>query len=1727
MSKSKCTDKIHVNLEINEDIPIYYGLGGCQGAKGPPGHRGPPGNAGNQGMQGYIGPIGLDGPAGPEGTTGITGPTGNVGPSGLIGPVGPARTWFLSGETGCLPFDPFLNLTGGATGLTEVNQIGRDPIPGDLLLSLEDCGICEFSETTNQFESTNLNLTPCLDCDQLAQCLKDIKTQPDLCSLTLTLANCPPLFKSGTTKIEAHRVKEILAFGETCAVPEGTFCTPEELGELLEMVDWQYTNAFETYIYLTQKAIPVPYDPNSPTQITFEGVESGKIITHQLKHQCQGEICFACQQFNLPQAERYLLTCTPTGITGLNNDGRLTWTAPECLGVTGPTGFDGVTGPTGLRGVRGAEGLTGVTGPTGPTFEEVCECLTELEEKNPLVDCQYQGIVDPACLNFLNQVGNNNTIYYVATALIDSSPPTTDYILGPSSFKNQTELIITLNAMSIQISPNNNLVIVSDSPELINAIIFLDSNQNPINLIKLETISCCPEVNTRKEAPILTKIGNSDVDLVGLGSTGLTGLNCTGLTGLAMIPAECVLKPDFDLPTEICQLPPCQAYRCCLEIDATEPFLLNKTGFPWFVHEIILFDNDLTNNYSDQPIYGYTDWVNLLESNGWTLKEDTFTIYQYCANTDTPLTDTTNLLILKNVDGALFHCQHNLPKPTCTPTDTKNIQIIIVDNGFTGLTGYSACEGLTGYTGLSGMTGFTTSGQTGLTGVKLASPDKILDAIPPCSDICYICTTTINTEELINSISIVSPWEMQMLVLAGNSQPIITTQFSSALQLETILINLGWTNLGGGVYSQTVIQPIPNSNSYLLIGNCLAETEKLELNIHCQADCSNFTVNSTERYIFTRLDEGHYCWMHPNCFNDPMLNQDCCPGTSNDPEGPLGKINDCDIIPKYDLRLELTPSMISIIQQHFCSKNGPYWISGYKVRIPNPDFDPLEPTKYPKYLSTIQPIDDPAQIILQPFGLKNLTLSLEALGWLSDPESSQINDKTTTKVSLILNNSDIIITGVCLNLYGENGQDKNSKINYVIPLHTIDRVECHQLPRDAMILLKNGVTPGFTGTDCPLPTGATAGSTGCTGFCLVDLDCVVPTVPPPINLANELCELDDCVDCCTGMPGTTGGVTGCGICYQTFFDMGSGVDGATGFCEHQPFYQNCITIQNCDIEIMISQLGDTNNLQIVEYHTADGNICTLQPPQDIGINPTLMDLANALINVGWVTDDDISLSPIEMTLFTCRNIKYVVINQEGGDPLVPPYPYHINGSCIILNFCPSTDRDNQTLIKKSDGEVCWTQICQIEGFIGSQGEVGATGMTGCQGETGFDGDVGAQPIVPGPMGPQGYTGPPNPDVGPPGVLGHIGDGIPGPEGPEGPEGPPGAPGMGGGPPGPTGPAGMTGQIGDTGLVGPTSVVMGMGPGDIGDQGPLGPQGNPGPTGSSAIGGAGLMLGSNTGMGDGEIFAGETGMMPSFLQFRTLQTGPNITVVPSGMEIDIGVNSTFDWGTTTFTGGTPVLGGAADIDPTFSLTFNNGATLFTDSIEETTSDNGVIFDTSGGTGLVVKDGGVELQNDLLNGTDGPVTRPEFMDFFQYGSFDTQWRFFLTEINSTPIGPTGSDFIPINWQRLGNVVTLFLPEITDVPTQNMTGGSVTISNLLTTPIPDIIKTNRVHIDHIVYDAATGPSPAYATSMLRINGNFIEIQAALGGVDDLSASAGFTPTDFFSRNIPKAYTYYIFDS
>jgi hypothetical protein len=1356
----------------------------------------------------------------------------------------------------------------------------------------------------------------------------------------------------------------------------------------------------------------------------------------------------------------------------------------------------------------------------------------------------------------------------------------------------------------------DDLVQVQGSPDEINAIIYLDTNLRILFQIPIQPIICCPQINISKNSAILVQsdifpnLGCQDsvINICPTGPTIIPG--CTGLTGLAMIPANCVLKPNFDLPMEICQLPPISKFKCTLTLNATDIFVVSPQSSPtcqcpWYVDEMILFGQDLTLAYSNQPITDYKDWITLLTKNQWKLQDHSITKYELYKSTDQPISSnqsnsSTNKLTIRDCIGNIVYC-HELPAPTCVETDCKNIKIIILDQGYTGLTGYDGCIGLTGLSGtgyMDGNTGFNPPVSpipSGCTGVLLADPSKILDAIPYSKDICYICTITVEVDEFIARVSIPGPWFITEILLANNQQPIITTGFTSALQLASILSTLGWIETTVGTYSKIIVQPLPFCSSYIKITNNLVDLinppmtpnqQTIPLDTNCRADCRNLSITGSTgaMYVFTRIAEGQFCWMHPNTLNDSyQVKVDNCPAEKCQN---MTDLDNCGILAKYDLKLEIPVCTISLIQDQYHTKNGPFWINGYNVRIPNPTWSPetdsnppTDPTQtVTKWLNQFQPLPTPIKIPA-PFNLKSLATTLEALGWICDPEPVDIitsnsnpsnsnpsnsnpsnsNKNQTTKISLLLNSADRVITGVSINLYGEIGlpnqgsPSSNPVINYVIPMHTIVRVEClSQIPRSAKILLKDGTISGFTGSICAVTGATAAASTSCTGICFVDLDCVFPLIPVPDSLETLLQGITDCVSNCTGLTGSAG-LTGCESCYMSdILYSGSGASGIgttgggpmgtgfTGLCDYQPYYQNCVRVSSDDVEILFNNFGGTGpNLYITEYVGVNGKRCAIDPPFDLGSNsPTLPNIIAGLISLGWVTDDPLS-DPAQLTFLTCQNIHYVVINNTttnaGLEDPVPPYPYHIGASCIMLNFCPSTDRSNMTLImgprsiaddycNDCDCGVCWTQICQIQGMMGAQGLTGLVGLTGIQGEPGSTGTTG----IAGSVGPRGPTGPQGIIAGPTGatgLLGDLGPTRPGPSGPSGPTGFQGRPRNTNDPPsmpGPQGPTGPANTMGLTGPTGPTGTVMGppnFTPGSMGATGSTGPTGA---TGGTIGVNNGINLGAS-GPGFGGVFAQSVGSNPIVLQFRTLVAGTNIVITQQSTEVDIEVDDNFNWQGYGFTGGNAEVDNGAGN----SLRFNAGARLLTNVVEDV-GGNGVTIDTTSGAGVLVSDGGVKFENDMQNVTDGPTLRSTFLEFFQFGSFTTRFQFVPTP--GLPAGDPlfGDPLIEISFQRIGNVVTLWLPELVTTPSTFplMPGGTRVIAN--TTPMPLIIATATVHLDHITYESTSG---AFINTMVRISNQFIVIQGTQGfGITDLTGSRSFLAGELFSKNKPRAYTYYV---
>lgn len=902
----------------------------------------------------------------------------------------------------------------------------------------------------------------------------------------------------------------------------------------------------------------------------------------------------------------------------------------------------------------------------------------------------------------------------------------------------------------------------------------------------------------------------------------------------------------------------------------------------------------------------------------------------------------------------LPHCDSEL----VSDYDFSNPLVLIQDNGLvTGTTGYFNCVLPTGTTGFDQPIPY----------VKLAPGEKLFDSIEYCSQVDYTLTATIDVNQIINQIMIDPLWKIDQLVIGKHSQPIITTQFSSVIQLSTIFNNLGWIDLGNDRWSRTINVPAPSHQSWITIINGNLITQKILFETTSIADCSELTGT---HYILTRIDECNYCWMNPNCFNlfpQTQLDQSNC-DLSN-----LNNLGDCsNIEPLFDLRLVISLNTINLMKQ-LGSNNSIFQIKCYQ--------------NYGHQEDVILNQDIPF-----PLTLKNLVQVLEQkLNWTSLTPLENI-DNQTNSVELIKNNCPHLITTLKIG-------PKNGINDYLLPMKTVDRVECHNLPFNGRFLIKtpNNVT-GATCLDIPGYTGsqATGGTGAFVGYCFVDIDCVVPKVPPPFNLEYELCQLEDC---CTGPSDDQIGVTGCNCV-------------STG-CDHLTLYQNCVGVNDCDIEKLISIFGNSVNLQITGYQLTSPNqmVCPLVTPEDIGINPTMSDFFDAMIALGWVSDDDPLIDrPVNFFLESCNNIQYIIVNVEGADPNESPYPYLIAANCIVENECPSTDDDNMTLIKKPDQEICWADICLIPGEMGG---IGNTGLMGPQGPTADIGLTGFQ----GPLGVQGFVGDTN-------VTGS------------------------------TGPQGFQGFDALGNIVGPQ--------GDRGETGPLGLTGFTGIQGPMADTGAGIVQSaSNIGGGTGQLFDTITasGSMVSLFNFRTLVDGENITIDTDPNSLGFSIQDSFDWSNTIFNGLT-----GAQVDSSSSLTMNSGATLITNVVEETTNTNGVNID-----GILFQDGGIEISNVPVS---GPSTRPTFFDHYSQGSFIFDWvvpqggaLFDVLQSNVTA-----------NWIRVGDHVNINIPPV-DISANypgGYTGDGNVIQASVVLPSQIALSGSENHVQPYIMclDGQTGP-------------------------------------------------------
>lgn len=1193
-SSNKCTSNIDLVVDTSalagKKCPTVYktkvGAPGPPGVRGQRGFGGPPGVSGNPGPRG---PMGLKGDKGSRGPKGATGQMGLMGYQGEIGELGPqgvtgiANTWYVGNK---------------CDNFTEP----REPIVGDFLLNQQDCYIYQYTE--EGWESTEQKLE-CTDCDGVIQCIRNLPNptqgQPGDCTVTLTLPNCSSIFVSGLLS-----VAEIALFDMIQPTPVGTFQTPQELAILLQPHGWQYSQVYDTNIYVKQINIGNKDPVGTLSYITFSNLD-----TFNLDTQCKTEACFTCDDFE-----------HNTQILVNKNDG-IYWVDQACLikVPTGPTAIQAVTGPTGLTGATGMKGLTGITGPTGPVDADIVyDFMKAIEIPEP--DCVYVGIQDSAnCFTFLQEI---NQTYTVATAL--DSP--TNIVSGPVSFNDIASYHTALTSLNIIIVET--FVKVLSSPSQINRIYYFNNLGQVIASVPLSVLRCCPTGINSSETRIMTRIGGDD------GTLG-------------WVHPDCIIDHQIAIQEELAKLPVCKPFKYTFEIDAAAPFSNGNDlvfPFPWTFSQFSLIGQDMTDQYEGE-INSIVDFMDLLGANGWLSPIENSTMYSKVLFEDESSENQTSTFKIMDDNGSVFFC-YDIPT-TESQTNDETLQIMY---------------------------------RLGSGSSVVGSPTKLFDTIGNCDNMHFVCTTSIVTACFIEDLTSPSPWNFQEMLLGGMQQVPLTTQFSTSAQLNALLVNMGWTESGPGVYTISQVLDNLSNNSYVIVRGGNGDTEEVKLPISCKGICPT-GAQGTDSLILVKTSNGNYCWSEPACFSggDTIINcevNNICPTAIN----PLEEIADCNFDPTYDLFLVLHSALIDIICNHF-SSSGPFWINGYKLET-----DEVVPL---------------TQTIAQPFTLANLTQALVDLGWSSDPTVPNITEDTG-EVELLLNNSSDFIMSICINIVGNSGNEL--PFNYSIPINNVTGQTCPGLSSDSKLLLKS-------------PTG---------GFCYVDLDCIIPNIPPPVNVPEELADIGDC-------------------------------DGP----EDQSTFLLCVRLDDCDVERIIDTFGIQDSILITEYRLVDGTTITVN--QNLGPNFVLEQLIASMQILGW-SSTDILARPVEFTMQSSDNIQYIVFDINGGDPNIPPYPYLIGTSCTEVATCPSTNPNNKVLIMKPgpDGQggadqICWTNICPIKGPKGATGSSGPQGAMGSDGAPGVDGVQGA----PGADGAAGPQGPPGEGGGGTGA----GQGATGPQGPQG------------------------------------------------------------------------------------------------------------------------------------------------------------------------------------------------------------------------------------------------------------------------------------------------------------------------------------------------------------------------
>lgn len=1153
---------------------------------------GPIGAPGQRGARGFIGPQGVPGTRGSSGKTGSMGAQGYQGARGVMGNMG------LMGEQG----PPGQTGSQGSQGMANFWYVGetcdsfthpRAPIHGDYLLSISDCTIYVWN-TEGMWETTE-NKFNCIDSDRVYDSLRDLpnptETQKGDCVVSMTLPSCSSIFQSGLIS-----VTEVTLFSEKQATPIGTFSNPSGLATILAPYGWSYQKVEDTHIYILNHNIGETDPTGKLSYFIFSNLDVVNLDT-----QCQSESSFECEDF---QKDATIMVKKADG---------LYWVDPVCiLGETALQGGESTTpGPQGATGAIGPLGPQGDRGETGPvSCEKVVECVQTIQD--PDMTCEYAGIQDLACDDFLNPI---TATYLIATAL--NSPD--NIVNGPVSFSDQATYSIALNTLNIVVVEN--LVTVTSSSSPINRIYYYNSGGQVVGSISLTQSKCCPSDLSNPGTKVLSKLPTND--------------------DLAWVDAQCLLDYQFDLQQELGQLPEIQPYKINYQLDASLPFRNNNESlfpYPWTFQQLILAGDDVTEQYSNTQINSIVDFTDILKENGWTSATENSLLYVKVTFSETEVDDITSSYKLTDANNTVFFCRGIAVEQTETITETLKVMYQL-DSG------YSVVGPVT----------------------------TIFDAVPLQENLTFTCTTTALTDTIIRALddnaNLKSPYSFTQIVLGDEEQAKPSTQFSTRGQLETLLTNMGWVNQGTDIYTISQILDNINHSSYFIFRGASASTPTMQINLlmSCKGELPEGTPSGNDQLILARNNEGEYYWTEPTflgggdlIINSSVINQ--CPTAVN----PLEVIPYCNLTPTYDLTIVINCANINLIKNHFDS-DGPFWIVGYKLDNNN---------------LVLQ-----EKNVSQPFSLLTVSQAMTELGWAADPPVANITS-STEEVSFSLNNSTDMIMSVCFNLVGNNGDEL--PFNYAITVNDITGQSCPGLSSDSKLLLK-----------------------GATGYCYVDVDCIIPHVPPQLNIIDEL---NDIVIC-------------------------SGDDNLST-------YTVCVSLDDCDVQRIIGTYGTTDSILITEYRLLDNSKLPLTNNNNLGPNFSLQTLIQLLQILGW-SSTDITARPVEMTLTSNDNITYLVFNRVGGDPNVPPYPYLIGTSCTEIASCPSTNPNNQVLIRtpindddttNDQWEICWTNICPIKGPVGDQGPQGNAGGVGAAGPQGAPGGAGSQGAQGAPGSGDGSSG---------------------------------------------------------------------------------------------------------------------------------------------------------------------------------------------------------------------------------------------------------------------------------------------------------------------------------------------------------------------------------------------------